>query len=719
MNISKYWGRPEALLTYISVLVTITAVIPSFMIYPLNYGWWQVWADMEAKGYTLYEETYVVFPPLFIKWTGLVEFINPSRHFSLVVGTFLLITFQATFTVLLRQFFSLIASLFGAAVIILMQIKLTTFIPDDYHIFERLFFSLSLLFFVLSLKALNKSQQKQGFLFVALAAASSMATLFTKQNIGLLLVVSIPFAYLVYAARCEQAVKVSIAVIFLFVAMFAIFQQMLGLTLGHWNSLLFGNDAKGSLLVVATNFFTVDANRTRIFEAMLLLPIILLVGNRVFTKILTDFLSFTDSLFSNPISKQLSLLQSQILLPAIHSLSVLAVGYLTFFKPHFIITVALSVIGFMFVKQFTKHPAIIHYLCFPLGGMMFASTMTSAFVPDSAVMVAMFGFAYIIDLFRNRELKEDIKKSANLTTIPKYFMIIVVTIIGLDVAGRKFETPYLWWGYSLPNVTSDRVTNPVEGMEPQQLDVVTADILARIKEAVTKFSDSDNDVLFYPHIPMQYKIHGKTPPTKSIGHWFDLVPSDIMIEELSEWRRNPPKLIVLFDPPFQTYLGHQDFKQSDLAQLNFLYWLEDLQSAGSYKLVDYSYHDDKDIRKDQYLTVTNYDFAQLSAEEQYYQLEGICSGYISEMIIENAKFDMGVAVSSGTQNKLNESFWKSSVDRVWPKLGINSKIKLNECTIAEFEELVAIIGSIDKELEDTYRLKIYVRTDIETQIRGS
>ena len=166
-------------------------------------------------------------------------------------------------------------------------------------------------------------------------------------------------------------------------------------------------------------------------------------------------------------------------------------------------------------------------------------------------------------------------------------------------------------------------------------------------------------------------------------------------------------------------MGHQDFKQSDLAQLNFLYWLEDLQSAGSYKLVDYSYHDDKDIRKDQYLTVTNYDFAQLSAEEQYYQLEGICSGYISEMIIENAKFDMGVAVSSGTQNKLNESFWKSSVDRVWPKLGINSKIKLNECTIAEFEELVAIIGSIDKELEDTYRLKIYVRTDIETQIRGS
>ena len=45
----RSWLRLEVLFFITSVLLILLAVTPSFMIFPLNYGWWQVWADMEAQ----------------------------------------------------------------------------------------------------------------------------------------------------------------------------------------------------------------------------------------------------------------------------------------------------------------------------------------------------------------------------------------------------------------------------------------------------------------------------------------------------------------------------------------------------------------------------------------------------------------------------------------------------------------------------------------------
>ena len=125
---------------------------------------------------------------------------------------------------------------------------------------------------------------------MALAAASSMVTLYTKQNISMFLVVSILFAYLVYAPRSSRPVMVALTAIFLFLAMFEIiFQLMLGMNLDHWNSLIFGNDAKGDLLVLATNFFTrILKPKVRIFEALIALPAILLLSSGIFKTLLSN-----------------------------------------------------------------------------------------------------------------------------------------------------------------------------------------------------------------------------------------------------------------------------------------------------------------------------------------------------------------------------------------------------------------------------------------------
>ena len=44
-------------------------------------------------------------------------------------------------------------------------------------------------------------------------------------------------------------------------------------------------------------------------------------------------------------------------------------------------------------------------------------------------------------------------------------------------------------------------------------------------------------------------------------------------------KRTPPKVVVIFDPPYQTYLGHMDFKRSQLIQQDFLAWMTEMQSA--------------------------------------------------------------------------------------------------------------------------------------------
>ena len=76
----------------------------------------------------------------------------PSRPFSLAVGVIVLFTLQAAFTLLLQRFFSVFAALFGGALIALMQVKLTTFIPGmiiiylkDFPLVSACYFSCCLL----------------------------------------------------------------------------------------------------------------------------------------------------------------------------------------------------------------------------------------------------------------------------------------------------------------------------------------------------------------------------------------------------------------------------------------------------------------------------------------------------------------------------------------------------------------------------------------------
>ena len=109
----RSWLRLEVLFSSQACLILLAAP-PSFMIFPLNYGWWQVWADMEAQGLTLYEDTKLVFPPLFHQMDWLCSVhesytpVQPGGRGNCAVY------FAGSLTLLLQRFFSVFAALLAA-----------------------------------------------------------------------------------------------------------------------------------------------------------------------------------------------------------------------------------------------------------------------------------------------------------------------------------------------------------------------------------------------------------------------------------------------------------------------------------------------------------------------------------------------------------------------------------------------------------------------------
>lgn len=65
-----------------------------------------------------------------------------------------------------------------------------------------------------------------------------------------------------------------------------------------------------------------------------------------------------------------------------------------------------------------------------------------------------------------------------------------------------------------------------------------------------------------------------------------------------------------------------------------------------------------------------------------------------------------------------ENVWTNGRNFSWIKLNLGSRVTFTRCTTREYEELVKTIGSIDKEFEDTYRLKIFVTETSASQIAG-
>ena len=223
----------------------------------------------------------------------------------------------------------------------------------------------------------------------------------------------------------------------------------------------------------------------------------------------------------------------------------------------------------MTIRQFSKQPPVIFYLCFPFGGLMYASSMTSAFVPDSAIMPAMFGFAYLINLFKANDTDSynSYHVSGAKLAVPHDFHH--VDFRSETLRRRSSKTPYSWWGYTLPNATIGKL---------QKVPLRTSDAEVRF---LHRWSIGQNHQSGCQIFPCQTTMFCSThtdavsdPREDTTDRWHSSLvrrrlSSDVMSKDFAQLKRTRPKVVVIFDPPYQTYLGHMEFKRSQLIQQGF------------------------------------------------------------------------------------------------------------------------------------------------------
>lgn len=639
----------------ITLITVIIISLPSFFSFQLNYGWWQAWSHMEDSGLQLYDDVNVIFPPLFLKITQVVSNISDTRTFSIAVGILRLIALQCTFYLFLKLFFDKLPATIGSFIVAAEQVKLTTFIPDDYHITERLFFIISVFFFYKLIQKTKAHNQLQ-YLFGTLCSLFMTLLFYTKQNIGLGVMLATIFGYSLFAILvCKNRLSAFIFVLMNIIAI-TIVGAMLGITMNSLDNILFANDAKGSMFTLTTNFLTVPQNKRHIlFATMIAFIVLFIIFQRdVVLALINDLRKYTDLIPNN--------LKSDFLA---WSPSIAAFGgiVLILFLQNLIITIALAscLVG---IVCSTQRGAFGHiFLAFPFAGMLYASSMTSAFVFDSAIMLGVIFvcFLFQISMRGNKSLP-----------VSQFLLWLFFTVYSTNLMAQKINVPYGWWGLTVPSISFSTETFDVPELKYTKMDHQMANMLETIEAAINKHSSSNDDVYFFPHMPYLYKIFDKLPPTKNAVQWFDVVSSKSMEDEIGNLERKKPSLLIYFDPPYGTYNGHEKFKKiTESPQRKILNWTDSMVVEGEYELVEYFIYDnDKTHENDKF-------------EVRFKNLNKVSPEQITKI---NSKLLFSELISPSQPR---------------------DRYIFQVTTLSDVEPLVEFFGGIFKEDENWYALKIY------------
>lgn len=559
----------------LSLAVTIVAItilsLPSFFTFQLNYGWWQAWSYMEESGLHLYKDVHVIFPPFFLKLTGLISNISDTRSVSMGFGILRLVALQCAFYFFLRIFFNKLPATIGAFIVAAEQIRLTTFIPDDYHVTERLFFIVSVIFFYkLIVKTIDNSPDK--YLYGVFCALSMALLFYTKQNIGLGVLFATICGYTLLVFNTHKTWLPAIIFISLNITSMVFIGTILGISMETLDLIMFSNDAKGGLFTLVSNIITVPQNKRHILIALMMsVPFLFIIYRRdIVSLMLLDLRKYSDFIPKRLLSD---------ILTWSPSLAVCFGFILLLFFSNYFVTIALA-IGMIGLIWSTKNDAPKYtFLAFPFMGMLYASSMTSALVFDSAVMFSIVVFCLLLQI----SLK--IKKSM---PISQMLIWLFFSVYSTNLLVHKINVPYSWWGLTNPPINFSTESFDVPQLKYTKMDQLTANILEIIQTSIKQYSSKNDDVYLYPHLPYLYKIFGKLPPTKNSVQWFDVVSLDSLADEIDDLERKKPNLLIFFDPPNGTYLGHAQFKKiEENPQKRILDWVDYKVSKSHYELIKY------------------------------------------------------------------------------------------------------------------------------------
>lgn len=675
------------------ILTIILFSIPSFFFYVPSYSWWLSYAYFEQNGLQLYDDVNLVFPSVFIKLNALFLKMTDNVAAHIMFGIFRVMILFIVFFKVFRIFSDFKSAAIGSFIIVCFQMMLTTYIPDDYHIFERIMFGLTL-FFLLQVLYPNSSPKFKfsKYLNFLLLLISCVFLILSKQNIGVLVTIGVFLALLreFFLSKIKLYEIILTPIIFIF--LLTLICNLFDMSIINLYEISINNDSKGSLLILSTNFLIQKTNLLLIligivFGTTLLLIELYFSKNEIFSK-----LSFNPNKILEFYNYDKSKL-ARLILEFLSCFIIIITFLLILYQKSIIVVFAVGVTFAMLVISF-KRKESYWSLCYVFGGLLFASSMTSEFASDSAVMIFCFLVVYLLSFFFKLEFK------TNTFTVVLLSILLIFTVINL---GKKFKNPYSWWGLHMKSIASAKYVPPYEQLKDIRVDFPTYEILKHIKESVNLISKTKSDVYFYPHIPFFYLLHNKLPPTKNPVLWFDVIKDKQMKNEIRSLDSIKPELIVMFDPPNKTYIAHKKMKDNDLPQIEFVNWINRSLINHEYSLVKYKIFQNSIpdlVNVDPFTVPENIPFT--------IKIEVINEKVVGKNVRDLLKFTK-ISVKDIRIISLNtfgvDITEKNLLNHILSK---GDYISI-ESTYQNLELLISLLGTVNKKDENWYSLKIYKR----------
>lgn len=567
------------LLFFLSLSI-LALCIPSFYSFPLNYGWWQAYVYFEQNNLELYKDIDLVFPPFFIKITELFFNISQNVHVSFIFGIIRIFLFFLIFFLIFRNFFALVPSLISSFIIVIYQLELSTFIPDDYHIMERTLFAICILFFLKL--TLNPKTFFLQVTWTTLLSIFLILLILCKQNVGVFVTASV-FLSLIVLSYQKHIFKINIIIFFIsFVLFTPAICYLFEISTQELFKLLFQNDSKGNTFYLLTKFITIDSNRIYLLYGSLL-GLITFIYYEYFIHKKIIFMKYNIS-FENVInfSNKYNITSLLVWLPLI----------IYFYIPQLVILLGVSLSTFLFlISLFSNQNNRYSFICYLFIGLLYASTLTSTLAIDSSIMITTFIYGYIFNYIFN---KNELNKYKMINSIQ---LIIIIPSIILSMLIKKIETPYNWWGFSTSDFFYSKHVPPYKELKGLRVDLATLEIMDNIKNDILLYSKTKNDLYLYPHLAYFYFLNNKLPPSKNPVQWFDVITNKNIINEIKLIKEKKPRVIIMFDPPISTYAGHEELKSDYLYQYQLLDAINENYELKNYVIFKNSISNDFEIDK--------------------------------------------------------------------------------------------------------------------------
>jgi len=552
LKINYYYALP--------LIVIIVNLLIFNRFYQPSEGWWQTFGYLINKGQEPYSEFNSAITPAFMYFNSILLNIFGEK---LILFRFFGIFTVLTTILLLQWLLSKLTNRNSAAIAVFSAFALNmstpVFLPYDYSSYIDILLVVSLALYYLALKSENFYNS---IVFVFALGCTLALILFMKQNIGLFFGLATFIGLIVW--KESYVVLHVFSLIIGYVLVFYGFSLLIDLNT-VWQGLFLDNDAKGSVLTVLFRFI-LDVKSLLILLVSILSVSLIVMVSRYKSLILSNkyWIQY----------KSKKILRYFYIAPIF--LYLLIFFNVTPFRSLFdtaIFVITISVFLYL-IYQLTvesKNDSEFNKFILPIVALAYSTTHTAGYNFIGMYFVVAFSLAYLF---------YKIKPGKSTVLI---YLAVIILMSNLMIS--KIIEPYNWWGLTQDNILSSKYETNYEQLEGIKVDKKTRDFFNTVKFNIDKYSKTDDDVYLYPHIPIFYLLHHKTPPVKSIIQWYDFATTTQLKEDLESLKRSLPNVIVWLDPPVFVKTGHSNMLNHPLIQEEYDNLFYKLIIEGDYKVV--------------------------------------------------------------------------------------------------------------------------------------